>query len=131
MSIISSVALGFFGRKLLDVGGWLFGSIGTVVGIYNTLPPDLQAVVIKGAQGHWGEIAITAIPGFLVWGYGQFMSYKATVRPQVVTSDGQKIQSLPENVQATVEAAAAAAPRRKTIGSVVLDGLLDKLNRNR
>ena len=69
----------------------------------------------KPAQGHWGEIAITAIPGFIVWGYGQFISYKATVRPQVVTSDGQKIEKLPANVQATVDAAAVTAPRAKTL----------------
>lgn len=131
MSILSSVALGFFGRRILDVGGWLFGSIGTLVGIYNTLPPDLQAVVIKAAQGHWSEIAVTAIPGFIAWGYAQFISYKATVRPQIVTKAGEKIEGLPDSVQATVEATAAAAPRRRTIASAVLDGLIDKLNRNR
>lgn len=131
MSILSSVALGWFGRRVLDWGGIALGGAFGLIQFYNAMPPQVQALVQKVATGHWQEITLGAVPGLVVWAWSQFQSYKATVRPQVVTSDGKKIESLPETVQATVEAAAAAAPRRKTIGSVVLDGLIEKLNRNR
>lgn len=131
MSILSSVALGFFGRKLLDVGGWVGGVAMAAFGFYAAATPAQQAVIGNILTGKWQDITLGALVPFIIWGWGQFMSYRATVRPQVVTSDGQKIQSLPDSVQATVEAAATAVPRRKTIGSIVLDGLLDKLNRNR
>lgn len=115
MSILSSVALGWLARRIPDVGGWVFGTASMVIGLYNSMPPDLQAVALKAVQGNWGGIAITAIPGFIAWAYAQYLSYKATTRPQVVTSDGQKIEKLPANVQATVDAAAVTAPRAKTL----------------
>ena len=125
MSILSSVALGFFGRKLLDVGGWVGGVAMTAITAYNSMPPPLQAVVGKALTGHWQEITLAAIPGLVAWGWGQLKSYKATVKPQIVTSDGQKVDldKLQPTMQATVEASAVAAPRRRTLADMLAEKL--------
>lgn len=127
MSIFTSVALGWLGRRIPDVGGWVFGVVSMLFGLYNSMPPELQAVVLKAIQGNWAGIAITAVPGFLVWGYGQFMSYRATTRPQVVTSEGKRVDmdKLEPAAQQTVNATVKAAPK------TILDALIDKLNKTR
>lgn len=133
MSILSSVAIGFFGRKLLDVGGWVGGVAMAAFGFYAAATPAQQAVIGNILTGKWQDITLGALVPFIIWAWGQFMSYKATVRPQIVTSDGQKIelQQLPPTGQAVVENAVAAAKPKRTIASAVLDGLIEKLNRNR
>lgn len=127
-SILTSVALGWLGRRFKELG-----SIATVLfSLYSILPPEHQQLVWAVLTGRGGMQSIGAYAGLLWYLWTQRDSFIATVRPQVVTRDGQKIENIPARLQADIEATAAEAPpRRRTIGSVVLDGLLEKLNRNR
>jgi hypothetical protein len=133
MSILSSVALGWFGRRILDWGGWLGTFLLTVIGLYNGLPPVAQQAIQAVVTGHWQDLTLGSLVPLAMLVWSQISSFRATVRPQIVTSDGQKVEldKLQPAVQATVEATAVAAPRRRTLASAVLDGLIEKLNRNR
>jgi len=127
MSILSSVALGWLGRRVLDWGGIALGGAFGLIQFYNAMPPQVQTLVQKVATGHWQEITLGAVPGLLVWGWSQFQSFKATTRPQVVTDEGQRVETekLGPVAQQTINATVRAAPK------TVLDMLIDKLNRNR
>lgn len=132
MSILSSVALGWARRRILDWGGIFGGFLWFILKLYSELPPELQVAVGQVLQGHWAELSLGSAVGFIAWAWSQRNSWFATTRPQVVTVDGKKIEDLPATLQADIEAKATAAPaRKKTIGSAVLDALIDKLNRNR
>ena len=133
MSILSSVALGWFGRRILDWGGWLGTFLLSVIGVYNSLPPVAQEAIQAVVTGHWQDITLgSLIPlGALVW--SQIASFRATVRPQLVTPAGKKVEldQLTPAAQADVLVTAAQAKPRRTIANAVLDGLIDKLNRSR
>src|SRR5690606_37407301 len=98
----------------------------TVIGLYNGLPPAAQEAVQAVLSGHWQDITLgSLIPlAGLVW--SQIMSFRATVRPQVVTPRGEKValEQLPPAEQRTVTATVESAPRTRTI----LEALSDKLN---
>lgn len=127
MSILSSVALGWLGRRVLDWGGIALGGAFGLIQFYNAMPPQVQALVQKVATGHWQEITLGAVPGLVVWGWSQFQSFKATVKPQVVTAEGKRVEmdKLEPAAQQTVNATVKAAPK------TILDALIDKLNRSR
>lgn len=127
MSILSSVALGWLGRRVLDWGGIAIGGTFGLIQFYNNMPPPLQVLVQKVATGHWQEITLGAVPGLLVWGWSQFQSFKTTTRPQVVTDEGKRVEmdKLAPAAQQTVNATVRSAPK------TILDALIDKLNRNR
>jgi predicted flavoprotein YhiN len=133
MSILSSVALGWVGRRVLDWGGWLGTFLLTVIGLYNGLPPAAQTAVQAVLSGHWQDITLgSLIPmAALVW--SQIASFRATVRAQIVTPQGAKVEldQLPPAAQQDVLVTASQAKPRRTIANAVLDGLIDKLNRNR
>lgn len=127
MSILSSVALGWLGRRVLDWGGWLGTFLLTLIGLYNALPPVAQDAVQAVVSGRWQDITLgSLIPlGALVW--SQIASFRATVKPQVVTPRGEKVEleQLPPAEQRTVTATVESAARSRTI----LDMLAEKLNR--
>ncbi len=125
MGIFTGVALGWLGRRILDWGGWLGTFMLTIIGLYNGLPPVAQQAVQAVVTGHWQDITLgSLIPlAMLVW--SQISSFRATVRPQIVTSDGQKVEldKLQPTVQANVEATAIAAPRRRTLADLLAEKL--------
>lgn len=94
-SFFASVAVQWFLRRILDWGGWLGGFLLFVINTYNSLPPPLQVAVVAVIEGHWQDITLgSLIPlGALVW--SQIQSFRATVKPQIVTSDGQQV-ALPD-----------------------------------
>jgi len=111
------------------VFGWLWRrgqeltSIATIlVPIYLAMPPSMQKDVQAIFTGQGGGLTISAALGIAWYLWTQFQSWKATVRPQVVTTDGEKI-NLPQQSTATtqVEAIAKTAPvpRRRTIVDLV------------
>lgn len=87
---LSSAALGWFLRRILDWGGWLGAALLAVINFYNALPPELQGVIVKVVAGNWREITLGAVPGLVALLWSQIQSYRATVRPQVVI-DGQQL----------------------------------------
>lgn len=103
-AFLSSAALGWFLRRILDWGGWLGAVLLGIVNFYNALPPELQGVIVKVLQGNWHQITLGAVPGLVALVWSQIQSYRATVRPQVVI-DGQQlpISSMPRREAAGVE----------------------------
>jgi len=136
MSILSSVALGWFGRRIGDWGGWIAAFVGTLVAIYSQLDPGGQHAVMESvkqiATGRWREIPLgqlVTVFGVVSLVWSQRKSYKATTTPQIVTPQGDKVElkELTPAAQRDVTATAERAPKSTT----VLDMLLEKLNRNR
>lgn len=124
MSILSSVALGWFTRRILDVGGWLGMVITGAIGVYSALPPQTQAAVTQAIQGHWGDITLSSLTPLLVYLGSQVVSFRATVKPQVVTKAGTKVsmKELPPSAQVVVaEKAETAAAKRPTLAETLAD----------
>jgi hypothetical protein len=128
MSILSSVALGWFGRRVLDWGGWLGTFLLSVIGIYNSLPPGAQEAIQAVLSGRWQDITLGAIIPLAALVWSQIASFRSTVKPQVVTADGQRVEMdklAPADQRAVNATVVKAAPK------TILDALIDKLNRNR
>lgn len=125
MSILSSVALGWFGRRVLDWGGWLGTFLLSLIGIYNGLPPGAQEAIQAVLSGRWQDITLGAIIPLAALVWIQIASFRATVRPQVVTIEGQRVETdkLAPSVQRTIEAKAAEAPRRRTLADLLAEKL--------
>lgn len=127
MSILSSVALGWFGRRVLDWGGWLGTFLLTLIGIYNGLPPAAQQAIGAVIKGEWQSLTLGSLVPIAALVWSQIASFRATVKPQVVTDEGKRVEmdKLAPAAQQTVNATVREAPK------TILDALLDKLNRNR
>lgn len=119
--IVKNVVLGWLGRRVLDWGGWLGTFLLGLIGLYNALPPTAQAAIGNALQGNWQDITLgSVIPlGALV--FSQIMSFRATVKPQVVTDKGEKVamKELPKTTQTEVkqkvDAAVAVEKKRPTL----------------
>ena len=85
-SLAGSAAVGWTGRRLLEVGGWLT----TIISAVLLLPPEHQATVIALLSGQGGALSVAAYFGLAVYLWSQFMSWRATTKPQVVSSEGKK-----------------------------------------
>ena len=127
MSILSSVALGWLGRRVLDWGGWLGTFLLTLIGIYNGLPPAAQQAIGAVIKGEWQSLTLGSLVPIAALVWSQIASFRATVKPQVVTDEGKRVEmdKLAPAAQQTVNATVREAPK------TILDALLDKLNRNR
>ncbi len=66
------------------------GTLGTALVWFTQLNPETQAIIIMALQGNWQTISLGSIGGLLVWGLGQWRSWRATVNPHVVTSDTKR-----------------------------------------
>lgn len=122
MNVFDNIAAQWIIRRLLEVGGWL----GAVASIFVGLPPEHQAVVIAIITGQGGGLTISAAIGLAVYLYSQVLSWRATVRPQVITEyAGRPVQvpleQLPARDRQVVTEAARARPRR-----TLLDVLLGR-----
>lgn len=115
-SILSSALAGWLWRRVQEVGGL----VTVLLGFYEIMPPQYQALVVAVLAGQGGGISIAIYGGFAVWLFSQFQSLRATIKPQVVTTDGTKI-ALPKKGQEgagttrKVEALAEAAPAPRTL----------------
>jgi hypothetical protein len=114
-NLFSSAALGWFLRRIPDWGGWVGTLFVGLIELWERLPPSSQDAIQRVLGGAWEEITIgSIIPlGALVW--SQLMSYKATVRDQVVV-DGQKVtdKDLSETKQREVKKVVAPAIEKKS-----------------
>ncbi len=84
--IAGNVVMGWVWRRVLEIGGWL----GVAASIYAGLPPEYQGVVIAILTGQGGSLSIAAVFGFAVYIWSQIMSFRSTVKPQVVTPDKKR-----------------------------------------
>lgn len=128
MGIFTSVALGWLGRRVLDWGGWLGTFLLSIIGLYNALPPAAQEAINAVLSGHWQDITLGSLIPLLALIWSQIASFRATVKPQVVTPRGEKValEQLPPAEQRSVTATVEASPRARTI----LEALSDKLNKS-
>ena len=121
MGIFTSVALGWLGRRVLDWGGWLGTFLLAVVGLYNMLPASSQTAVQAVLSGRWQDITLGALLPLGALIFSQVASFRATVKPQVVTPDGNKVamKELPKATQTVVEEKAeTVAAKRPTIKDI-------------
>lgn len=86
-AITGNVILGWISRRVLEVGGWL----AAVIPLFMAMPPENQAVIIAILSGQGGALSISAVIGFAIYLWSQIMSWRSTVRPQVVTSSKKRI----------------------------------------
>lgn len=86
-AVSENVVVGWIVRRVLEVGGWL----GAIVPMIMALPPEHQAVIVAILTGQGGSLSIAAVIGFAVYIWSQIMSWRSTVRPQIVTSDHKRL----------------------------------------
>lgn len=93
-----NVVLGWIWRRVLELAGWL----GAVLSIVAAMPPEQQAIIIAILSGQGGGLSIAAMFGFALYLWSQVMSFRATVRPQVV-ADGHKVGLTEDEARDLVE----------------------------
>jgi hypothetical protein len=124
--IVKSVVLGWLGRRVLDWGGWLGTFLLSVIGLYNALPQTAQAAIGSALQGNWQDLTLGAILPLGALVFSQIMSFRATVKPQVVTDKGEKVamKELPKATQAEVKQKIETEVKQKR--PTFLDGLFKR-----
>lgn len=90
-TIASNVILGWLWRRILEVGGWL----AAILPLFMAMPPEHQAVIIAILTGQGGALSVSAAIGFALYVWSQLMSFRETVKDQVVT--GKKRRELTED----------------------------------
>ena len=121
--MFKSAFAGFAVRWLLDTGGWVAGVTLALLQLYDNLPPGGQQLLARVLAGHWGEITLSAAGGFIVWAVTQVFKLRATIKPQAVNEQGQKVRldELPKATQTIVNAQTTTVVEKKR--PTVLDGL--------
>lgn len=129
MNIFAAVVLGWLWRRVKELAGWL----AMLVPLYLGMPAEQQKTILAILTGQGGELSLAAAGGLLWYLWTQRESLLKTIRPQIVTPQGARIEldQLTPAAQHDVLVTAAQAKPRRTIASAVLDGLIDKLNRSR
>jgi hypothetical protein len=111
-AIAQNVILGWLWRRAQEVAS--FAAV--LVPVYLAMPPDMQATVQAIFTGQGGGLTVSAYIGLGYYLWTQWQSYRATVRPQVVTTDGHKVVLAPNTPSARqADAVAAAAPAPRTL----------------
>lgn len=114
MNIFTGVAAGWLGRRALELGGL----IGTIFAFWAALPPGFQEVITRLITGKWQDVTLGALVPLLVYVVSQVLSFRATVKPQIVTDDGLKVSTdkLPRNKKTLAEEAARVAAEKAKAG---------------
>ncbi len=130
-ALLSSVAVQWGLRRIWVWGGMIAGWIGGLLTLYGLMPRDVQQTVLAILGGRWTDVSLAAAGGFIVWAFTQWRSYRATVKPQIVTTDGKQaeLRELPPgNAYAVQEIAQTAILKR---GETIVEKLLKlKLGRS-
>jgi len=124
-TLLSSVALNWWLRRLWDWGGQLAGWLGGLLALYGLMPADMQHTLLAILSGKWGEISLASAGGFLIWAITQWRSYVATVKPQIVTKAGKRaeLRELPGGTVSAVEEFANTAILKR--GQTLVEKLLN------
>ena len=111
-AIAQNVILGWLWRRAQELASFA----GVFVPIYLAMPADMQETVRAIFTGQGGGLTVSAYIGLGYYLWTQWQSYRATVKPQIVTTDGKKAE-LPKGspVARQAEAVASAAPRPRTL----------------
>jgi hypothetical protein len=117
-AIAQNVILGWLWRRAQELAS--LG--GVLIPIYLAMPPSMQADVQVIFTGQGGGLSISAAAGLAYYLWTQWQSYQATVKPQVVTSSGEKIALRRDGATAKeVEAVAKIAPRQKSLAERIAE----------
>lgn len=119
MGILNNVAIQWLIRRVPEFAGIIV----TLVTFYNSIPPEYQAIIIAIITGQGGGLTIGALIGFALWVYAQIVSYRATVKPQVVQKVGGKtvtttMKEAGPVAQERVESV-VPAPRKRTLFDIL------------
>lgn len=122
VAIAQNVILGWLWRRLQE----LVAFIATLAPFFLALPPEHQQFLWEVLQGRGGGLSISAYIGFGYYLFTQWQSWRATVRPQVVTAHAKKI-ALPKSGEGAsttrkVEVLAEGAPQRRTLWEMLTGG---------
>jgi hypothetical protein len=104
-SIFQSAAAGWLWRRVQE----LASLAGIFIPIYLAMPPGMQRDVQAIFTGQGGGLTISAAVGLVWYLWTQFQSYRATTKPQVVTTAGKKLPLTPTGSK-EAEAIAKLAP---------------------
>lgn len=129
--MFKSALAGWLARRVFDWGGQWAGWIGALAALFAAMTPAQQKMITDVLQGHWEQITLPAAFGFIVWAGSQLFSLRSTIKPQVVTPDGTKVEmkELPKTTQTVVkeQVATAAEKKRPTINPLdALGGLFKR-----
>ena len=109
---MQNVLVGFLLRWATELGG-IFTILASA---YFFATPEQQQAVQAILTGQGGQLSLNTYIGLFMYASGRFAAWRATVVPQVVTKDGEKIMPKPESVaMERVESQAKAAPPRETL----------------
>lgn len=126
-AFLSSVAVQWWLRRIWDWGGMIAAWLGGLLTLYGLMPHDVQQTVIAMLTGRWADVSLAAAGGFIVWAFTQWRSYRATVKPQIVTTDGKQaeLRELPPgNANAVQEIARTAIQKRsRTLAELLAEKL--------
>lgn len=112
IAVAQNVVLGWLWRRLQELVAFVAG----LAPLFMMLPPEHQALVMAVLQGQGGGYSISAYIGFGLYLWTQWQSYRATVKPQVVTTEGRKVEiAKGTNTARQADAVAAAAPAPRTL----------------
>lgn len=116
--MFKGVILGWIGRRIPDWGGIILavaGGLLSVIEFYNKLPPNVKLLVETVVAGNWGSITLATIPGLVVWAWSQFMSFRSTVQPKVVTPEGEvkALKELPPVAKSVVVDTVESVPKKR------------------
>jgi hypothetical protein len=118
-SLAQNVVLGWLFRRAQEIGGL----VGTLALLYVGLGPQGQETISQLLGGSWQNVSLGAIATMAVYVWSQVQSFRATVKPQVVTTEGKKITPQPDSTaQAKIEAIAVTAPRKPTLLERIMPG---------
>lgn len=85
-AIATNVVLGWLWRRFQEIASWAFG----LVPLYLSLPAPYQELIREILSGRGGAASISAYIGFAYYLYTQWQSWRATVKPQIVTPDKKR-----------------------------------------
>lgn len=129
---MQNVVVGWIWRRFLEIGGVVGFFGGIAFKYWSSLDPAQQSVIARlfsraYADVTIGELKVVLIPfAMALWGY--VWSFRSTVAPQVVTSDGKRTESkkmAPEQQVQVEIAAKEVAVQPKSI----FDGIFDWLRK--
>ena len=117
--MLNNVAIQWLIRRVPEFAGLIV----TFVTFYNSMPPEHRQFVSDVLTGQGGGLTIGAAIGFALWIYAQIVSYRATVKPQVVQKVGGKTVTTPLKeagpvAQERVEQV-TPAPRKRTLFDIL------------
>lgn len=115
---------GWLWRRVQELAAWGTG----LVPLYLALPKSYQDLLLGILSGKGGGYSISVYLGFAYYLFTQWQSLRATTKPQIVTSEGVKVDTVKDVTnakQVLVDEVATQAAEKKAANRV--PNILDRL----